>query len=183
MKRKQARWLDSPCQFVIQKLFWNEGVSMFQEMPFQGHSMHCERTLSMWTIRSCIPWYWIYNWRRSTNRTTFYRYIMKALQGDIPEQSVRRDKFIRLASLFHQHNGILLYQKEACVPQSSMKDGWHLAHASEVSGHFAFFKTVSRLDGYQWENETRDLKLYCKECFICRQHKTRRERSTLCLHR
>lgn len=87
--------------------------------------------------------------------------------GEFPEERVQRDKITRLLPLFRQQDGILFYQEKVCVPRSLIRDVLHLAHDTKVSGHFAFSKTLSRLDGYHWKNKTRDVKLYCKGFLKC----------------
>lgn len=49
-----------------------------------------------------------------------------------------------------------------------------LAHDNRVSGHFAFQKTLHRLDKFQWKNQTYNVKSYCAGCLVCQQQNDNR---------
>ena len=73
--------------------------------------------------------------------------------------------------LFRKEKGLLLYRNKVCVPRRSVRDILHFANDAKVSGHFAYAKTLSRLNGYHWKTRYRDVKSYCHGCLTCQQQK------------
>lgn len=47
----------------------------------------------------------------------------------------------------------------------------HMAHDSDVAGHFSFSKTISRSAKYHWIHKARDVKRYLQGCLTCQQNK------------
>ena len=66
-----------------------------------------------------------------------------------------------------------------CVPRRCVRDLLHLAHDCKIAGHFAFAKTLQRLEAYHWKNRTRDAKIYVCGCLICEQEKETVQKNTL----
>lgn len=49
-----------------------------------------------------------------------------------------------------------------------MKDILLLVHENPTSGHFGYFKTLSRLRGYHWRNKSMHVYAYSKGCNVCK---------------
>ena len=52
-----------------------------------------------------------------------------------------------------------------------MSNVLQLAHDSKISGHFGFYKTLSRLKNFHWKHKSRDVKQYVQGCIVCQQKK------------
>ena len=51
-----------------------------------------------------------------------------------------------------------------------------MAHDCKVSGHFGFYKTLSRLKNFYWKSKSKDVKSYVQGCLTCQQKKDSREK-------
>lgn len=80
--------------------------------------------------------------------------IYRALSGKMSEKEVEKSRVQRLLPLFELQSENLFYKDKLCVPRSYVKDILEIAHDSCVSGHFAFSKTLKRLQGFHWPNKT-----------------------------
>lgn len=82
----------------------------------------------------------------------------------------------RIKDLFNLYNGLTLYKKLFCVPRSYVRQMLHLAHDLKVSGHFAFAKTLVRLDGFHWKGRLRDFKKCWAVCLLCQRNKDKNQK-------
>lgn len=64
-----------------------------------------------------------------------------------------------------------MYKDKICVPRGCIRELLYEAHESRILGHFAFGKTLARLQGYHWKTKSRDVLPYCSGCLTCQQQK------------
>lgn len=171
MNRKEARWLDLLSQFGIFKVNLKPGrIHVLGDVLSRAPHVMKEDNLAVNTIQvSSLAF--DFDFKNNYGGDQFFSPIINGLRGTLPEGSGQRDKILRILPLFRDQKGMLWYQGKVCVPRRSVRDVLHLAHDVKISGHFAFSKTLSRLEGYHWKNKTRDIENYCQGCSTCQQQK------------
>ena len=170
ISRKEARWLDLLGQFGISKptLVSGKVHVLGDALSRAPHVLSGSFELNNISVsRVALD----FNFDKLYDTDQFFKPIFRALHGELPTDSKERDRVCRVKKLFSLNDGLLLYKNKVCVPRSHVRDLLHLAHDSKVSGHFAFAKTLARLDGFHWKGKTRDVKKYCAGCLICQQNK------------
>lgn len=57
------------------------------------------------------------------------------------------------------------------MPRKKFSKIFRLARDARTSGHFSYFKTMSRLENVYWRSKSRDVEKYCAGYVICQQNK------------
>ena len=97
--------------------------------------------------------------------------IVRALNGTFPDNKVSKDRLLRIVHLFKWQDRWLVYKNKICVPRRCVRELLYEVHDSTIAGHFAFGKTLARLQDYHWKSKTRDILRYCVGCLTCQQQK------------
>ena len=171
MNRREARWLDLLPQFGILKMNLKPGrIHVLGDVLSRAPHVMQKDTLDVNNMNVSVVSLNLDCSKQYEEDQLFWP-IVKALLGELPENDVHRDRMQSILPLFRKEKGLLFYRNKVCVPRRSVRDILHLAHDAKVSGHFAYAKTLSRLDGYHWKIKYRDLKAYCQGCMACQQQK------------
>lgn len=175
LTRREARWLDFLWQFGITKLTLIKGrVNVLGDVPSRApHSQPTDLNINNTSIVSGIvslPENFTNNYLHDLTFGDIYRY----LKGVEIDNNLKSNQIARLAKFFKIEDEILYYEGKVCVPRSNVKDILFLAHDNKTSGHFGYYKTLSRLDRYHWKNKSGDVYDYCRGCSTCQKNKDNR---------
>lgn len=84
---------------------------------------------------------------------------------------IKDGKFKSLVRMYHRDGKKLLYDGKLCITRKSVPEITHIAHDSDISRRFGYFKTLSRLKNVYWKHKSRDVKKCVQGCIICQQKK------------
>ena len=171
MNRKEARWLDLLSQFGILRMNLKPGrVHVLGDVLSRAPHVMQELGPSVSNMQvSSLALDLQFEMEYETDQT--FGPVVKGLRQELPSDSVQRDRVLRLLTLFGMDEVLLYLKEKVCVPRRRVRDLLHLAHDCKIAGHFAFAKTLRRLEAYHWKNRTRDVKKYVSGCLICQQQK------------
>ena len=175
LNRKEARWLDLLSQFNIRQINLKPGrIQVLGDALSRAPHVMNETELELGNFEASSPVWNIIQGKYEADQ--LFGPIVKALGGELPTDPIQRERVSRLSPLFQQKDKLLYYGKRVCVPRSIVRDILHMAHDARVAGHFAFAKTLARLDKFHWKHKTRDVRKYCDGCIVCQQRKDSRLR-------
>lgn len=81
-------------------------------------------------------------------------------------------KRIKILKTYISRDGKKLkYREKFCVPSKSIPRVLELVHDTRLVEHFAFAKTLNRLQYFHRKHKRRDVRAYCDECQTCQQQK------------
>lgn len=101
----------------------------------------------------------------------FYGPLLKVMNGVKLPNEFQQKKFEKLTPFFQLKGSKIFYDGKLCVPRKAVSNVLQLAHDAKISGHFGYYKTMSRLKSFHWKHKTRDIKEYVQGCMVCQQKK------------
>lgn len=98
------------------------------------------------------------------------------IKGEQLNEKIRREKASRMTAYYSILDDVLYYENKICVSRNNLRDMLHLAHVSQVFGHFGYSKTLLRLGHYYWKWKSQDVLAYCKWCTVYLRNKVSRSK-------
>ena len=96
---------------------------------------------------------------------------MKAIEDEWLQDEIQSRKLEKILPMFKKDCGRIYCNGNLCILRKSMSEVLQLAHDFNISGHFKFAKTLSRLSNFRWRHKSRDVRKYVQGCMKFQQFK------------
>lgn len=157
LSSREARGLEFLSQFGITKLTLEKGrVQVLGDALSQEPHASRSSEIKFRNLRSMSVQF-SNGYRKTIETDQTYGPIWRALHGSMPRDKIQWERIIRLLVLFKLSDYYLTYNNRICIPRKLVRDLLHSAHDSRISGHFAFQKTLHRLEKFHWKPILRTL--------------------------
>ena len=172
MSRKEARWIETLGNFSIFPITLMPGkIHVLGDVPsraphvLSGNSS-CLKVNDVEVLSADFE-----DFIPNCEEDQFFGPIVKAMNGDWPEENEKKLTLKNILPLFERDNKKMYYHGLLCVRRKSVSILLQMAHDSKISGNFALVKTLSRLKRYHWRHKMLDVRNYIRGCIRCQQYK------------
>lgn len=106
-----------------------------------------------------------------TVRISYFGQIVKATEGKYPDFKKQKLKLQMLILMIKMNVKMFIYNRKLFVRRKCILTIMHMAHDSNISGHFTFAKTMAQLANFYWRYKAKNVKKYIDGCRTCQQYK------------
>lgn len=146
LSRREARWLDLFAQFDIDNMCLQPGrVYVLGDVLSRApHVMEPVEIGNLEASRVSVDM----QFEKKHEDDQLFGPLFRAMNGKPPTEKVERSRVDRMLPSFHTKDAVLYYKGNICVPRESVRSILHLAHDCNISGHFAYAKTLARVSRF-----------------------------------